>query len=66
MLGCGHATGPTALARSSYSIGVSMPRDESADGGWEDLQVFEQGVGQLDPGAPSLPVEQFGLHAAPE
>ena len=32
----------------------------------EDLEVFEDGVGQLDPGAPPLPVEQFDLHASPE
>ena len=28
MLGCGHATGSAAVARSSYSIGVSMPSEE--------------------------------------
>jgi hypothetical protein len=28
------------------------------------LEVLEQGVGQLDACAPSLAVEQFGLHAS--
>jgi hypothetical protein len=28
MLGCGHATGSDAVARSSYSIGVSIPSEE--------------------------------------
>ena len=32
----------------------------------EDLKVFEDGVGQFDTGAPSVPVEQFDLHATPE
>ena len=32
----------------------------------EDLQVFEERGGQLDSGAPLLPVEQFGLQPAPE
>ena len=32
----------------------------------EYLQVFEECSGQLDPGAPLLPVEQFGLQSAPE
>jgi hypothetical protein len=30
----------------------------------EDLQVLEQGVGELKAGAPALPVEQLGLHPA--
>jgi len=29
MLECGHAAGSAALMRSSYSIGMSMPSDES-------------------------------------
>ena len=32
----------------------------------EYLQVFEECRGQFDPGAPLLPVEQFGLQPAPE
>jgi hypothetical protein len=32
----------------------------------EDLQVLEQGVGQLDPGALPFPVEQLGLNPAAE
>jgi hypothetical protein len=28
LLGCGHAMGSAVLARSSYSIGVSMPGEE--------------------------------------
>lgn len=32
----------------------------------EDLQILEQGVGQLDRGLLSLPVEQLGLDPAPE
>jgi hypothetical protein len=32
----------------------------------EYLQVVEDRVSQLDPGLPSLPVEEFGLHSAPE
>jgi transposase-like protein len=32
----------------------------------EDLEVFEDRVRELDAGAPSLPVEQLDLHAAPE
>lgn len=32
----------------------------------EAFDVFEDCVGELDPDAPSLPVEQFGLHAGPE
>ena len=32
----------------------------------EGLDVLEDRVGELDAGVPSLPVEQLGLHAAPE
>lgn len=32
----------------------------------EALDVFEDRVGELEAGVPALPVEQFGLHAAPE
>ena len=32
----------------------------------EGFQIFEECSGQLDPGAPLLPVEQFGLQSAPE
>ena len=32
----------------------------------EYLEVVEDRVSQLDPGLPSLPVEEFGLHSAPE
>ena len=32
----------------------------------EDLEVFEDGVGQFDAGPPSLPVEQLDLHSSPE
>ena len=31
----------------------------------EDLEVFEHGVGPLDPGAPPPAVQQLGLHASP-
>src|SRR3954449_12735376 len=32
----------------------------------EDLQVLKERVGQLDAGLPPSPVEQLGLHPAPE
>ena len=32
----------------------------------EDLQVLEQGVGELDAGTPPLPVEQLDLHPTPK
>jgi hypothetical protein len=32
----------------------------------EDLQVLKDRVGQLDPSAPALPVQQFDLHPGPE
>jgi hypothetical protein len=32
----------------------------------EDLEVLEDRVGELQPGAPSFAVEQLGLHACPE
>ena len=32
----------------------------------EDLEVLEHGVGQFDPRFPSLPIQEFGLHSAPE
>lgn len=31
-----------------------------------DLEVFEDGVGQLDAGSPALAVEELDLHARPE
>lgn len=30
----------------------------------EDLEVFEDGVGEFDPVLPSLPVQKFDLHPA--
>jgi hypothetical protein len=48
MLGCGHATGPAAVARSSYSMGVSMPSDE-----WRRRRVEDDGAVDLAfPGGP--------------
>jgi hypothetical protein len=32
----------------------------------EDLEVLEDRVGELEPVAPTLPVEQLGLHPAPD
>jgi hypothetical protein len=32
----------------------------------EDLQVFEERVGELCAGAPPLSVEQFDVHSAPK
>jgi hypothetical protein len=32
----------------------------------EDLDVFEDGIGDLDAGIPALPVEEFDLHRRPE
>ena len=32
----------------------------------EDLEVFEDGVGQFDTGPPPLTVEKFDLHPGPE
>src|SRR5918993_2926408 len=32
----------------------------------ENLEVLEQGVGELDPGSPAAAVEQLGLDSAPE
>ena len=32
----------------------------------EDLEVFEQGVGELDAGSPAAAVEELGLDPAPE
>jgi hypothetical protein len=32
----------------------------------KDLQVLKDRVGELEAGAPSLAIEEFGLHAGPE
>jgi hypothetical protein len=32
----------------------------------EALDVFEDRIGELEAGVPALPVEQLGLHAAPQ
>jgi hypothetical protein len=32
----------------------------------EDLEVLEDGVGQLDPGPPAFPVEDLDLESHPE
>ena len=32
----------------------------------EDLEVFEDGVGQLDAGSPGAAIEKLDLHAAPQ
>jgi hypothetical protein len=32
----------------------------------EDLEVFEDGVGQLDAGPPAVSVEQLDLHPGPD
>lgn len=32
----------------------------------KDLEVLEYGVGQFDPRFSSLPVQEFGMHSAPE
>jgi hypothetical protein len=57
----------TVWLQVKYSIGVKhSQRGVSPAPVVEDLQVLEQGVDELDPGFPSLPVEQFGLEAPPE
>jgi hypothetical protein len=51
----------------SYSMGVSMSREAvSAAPVVEDLEVLEQGVGELDAGSPAAAVEELGLDPAPE
>jgi hypothetical protein len=59
---------------SGYVFGLEFVLDgaEHGEGGVaalavvEDLGVVEDRVGQFQAGSPSLAVEQFGLHAAPE
>jgi hypothetical protein len=51
----------------SNSIGVRIPRELCRRCRFvEDLQVLEDRVGQLDPGAPPPPVEQLHLHPGPQ
>ena len=59
---------------SGYGLGLEFVLDgaEHAGGGVaalavvEDLEVVEDRVGQFQAGAPSLAVEQLGLHPSPE
>ena len=67
MLECGHATGSAALRRSSYSIGVSMPRAEWRRRRlWKISRYSNKALASSRRGSPAVPVEQFGLDAAPE
>ena len=52
--------------------GLELDRAEHAQGAvatlavMEDLEVFEDGVGELDAGPPAVSVEQLDLHPGPD
>ena len=55
-----------AVAQFVFDRGEHAERGVAALAVVEDLEVFEDRVGQFQAGPPLAAVEQFGLHAAPE
>lgn len=67
-VGGAHKQSSEAHSTSSSTAATrgSLPSTRCSPAVVEDLKVFEYGVGQLDSGPPSSPVEQFDLHPCPE